>query len=214
MAGPFKMKGSSFYGKGNQSPVRHLVGKSAHDDAHDPNKAGDANKFIDNDHNTATTIKNKAIHEKKLAKTELLKKKGKGKELKKSSPATHTVTVGEKKGAQASTRKGANTHNSAHTSGHFVNNKHDTKSSLANRKIHDKKLLAKKKAKSSPATHTTNRLGHEKNYGKGHENSAHPKYWKKKKDKDTGKEGKTPKKIEIEKSDYMKRAFPHMSPRT
>ena len=66
---------------------------------------------------------------------------------------------------------------------------------------------------SSPLEHTTNRLGHEKNYGKGHENSAHPKYWKKKKSKD-GEEGKTPKKIEIEKSDYMKKAFPHMSPRT
>jgi|7_EtaG_2_1085326.scaffolds.fasta_scaffold63522_2 hypothetical protein len=32
----------------------------------------------------------------------------------------------------------------------------------------------------SPAKHTTNRVGHERKYGKGHENDAHPTYWKKK----------------------------------
>ena len=34
---------------------------------------------------------------------------------------------------------------------------------------------------STPAKHTTNRVGHERKYGKGHENDAHPTYWKKKK---------------------------------
>jgi|21_taG_2_1085346.scaffolds.fasta_scaffold15123_3 hypothetical protein len=31
---------------------------------------------------------------------------------------------------------------------------------------------------STPAKHSTNRMGHESNYGKGHDNSAHPNYWK------------------------------------
>ena len=35
------------------------------------------------------------------------------------------------------------------------------------------------KAFASPAKHTTNREGHKDTYGKGHDNSAHPDYWKK-----------------------------------
>ena len=35
--------------------------------------------------------------------------------------------------------------------------------------------------KNSPAKHTTKREGHEDSYGKGHDNSAHPEYWKVKK---------------------------------
>tara|TARA_R110000765_G_scaffold22795_1_gene58120 strand:+ start:1866 stop:2120 length:255 start_codon:yes stop_codon:yes gene_type:complete len=35
------------------------------------------------------------------------------------------------------------------------------------------------KAFASPVKHTTNRKGHKDTYGKGHDNSAHPDYWKK-----------------------------------
>ena len=35
------------------------------------------------------------------------------------------------------------------------------------------------KAFTSPAKHTTNREGHKDTYGKDHNNSAHPDYWKK-----------------------------------
>ena len=132
-----------------QSPAKHISGKEAHDSAHKGNSTTGSNTFVDDDHNTETTIKNKAAHDKKLATNKS-----------KSSPATHTVTVGEKKGTQAPTQKGANTHNSSHTSGHFVNDRHDTEKGLANKKIHDEKNLAKnKEAKSSPATQTKSGKG-------------------------------------------------------
>jgi len=141
MAGPFKMKGSGFYGKGNQSMAK-MYEETPVKNRRDPKPGNSAN-----------------LHNASLGNT-----------------YQHALAHGKSK-AEASSAD-----------------------------------IASKK-KNSPLDHTTNRLGHEKNYGKGHENSAHPNYWKKKKSKD-GKEGKTPKKIEIEKSDYMKKAFPHMSPRT
>jgi hypothetical protein len=66
------------------------------------------------------------------------------------SPAKHTVTVGPEKGTQAGSQSGADTHNAAHSSGQFVDDSHNTKTTLENKKVAE----AKKKGKesSSPAT--------------------------------------------------------------
>jgi len=179
MGTPFKMKGSSFYGKGNQSPAKNIRPTSGYDiQADEVNQA----------HNKTD---GKPGHHDYVAP------KGDGK----SSMKMKSPVKGKMKPSETNPPRVTNQHNKYHEDGWPEDHSGNPDE------------LGKSKAAASPLDHTTNRLGHEKNYGKGHENSAHPNYWKKKKSKD-GKEGKTPKKIEIEKSDYMKKAFPHMSPRT
>ena len=60
----------------------------------------------------------------------------------------------------------------------------------------------------SPTKHTTNRAGHEDIYGKGHDKSAHPDYWKKTKtryERDNELEATTSaKEREIAKTKYLK----------
>ena len=47
----------------------------------------------------------------------------------KGSPYKHKVKVGTEKGTTAGSAKGAKVHNDAHDSGHFIDMKHNTKTS-------------------------------------------------------------------------------------
>tara|TARA_R110002012_G_scaffold82519_1_gene208482 strand:+ start:227 stop:835 length:609 start_codon:yes stop_codon:yes gene_type:complete len=138
MATPFKMKNSMLKKSAKTgSPIYKNYGTPMKDrkDPGLPNEGGninwgtvDAAKAHNKKHNQGLGPDHK------VEKTE------------KPAPTKHTISIGPEKGTQAPTKRGVDAHNSAHASGQFVDNAHNTKESLKNKK------MAEKKAKgSSPA---------------------------------------------------------------